>query len=91
MIEPNIEIRYILKFYHKKGKDAIRYKHGSNVVPVRIAQNWFKGFQSGKTINFYLYCQQLMRLKQEVEKKHPELTNRNGVVFTMITPDYTHL
>ncbi|GBP18720.1 Histone-lysine N-methyltransferase SETMAR [Eumeta japonica] len=34
----------------------------------------------GKTINGDLYCQQLMRLKQEVEKKSPELINRNAVV-----------
>ncbi|GBP75048.1 Mariner Mos1 transposase [Eumeta japonica] len=30
---------------------------------------------SDKTINLNLYCQQLMRLKQEVEKKQPELIN----------------
>ncbi|GBP42968.1 Fatty acyl-CoA reductase wat [Eumeta japonica] len=34
---------------------------------------------SGKTIHSDLYCQQLMRLEQEVEKKRSELTNRKGV------------
>ncbi|GBP76075.1 hypothetical protein EVAR_46943_1 [Eumeta japonica] len=32
----------------------------------------------GKTMDSDLYCQQLMRLKQEVEKKRPELINRKG-------------
>ncbi|CAH2237565.1 jg9818 [Pararge aegeria aegeria] len=33
------------------------------------------------TIDFELHCEQLMRLKQEVGKKRPELINRRGVVF----------
>ncbi|GBP60843.1 hypothetical protein EVAR_35391_1 [Eumeta japonica] len=33
---------------------------------------------SAKTIKSDLYYQQLMRLKQEVEKKRPELINKNG-------------
>ncbi|GBP54952.1 hypothetical protein EVAR_50396_1 [Eumeta japonica] len=35
----------------------------------------------GKTINLNLYCQQLMRLKQELEKKEAEFINRKGVIF----------
>ncbi|KAL0859687.1 hypothetical protein ABMA27_010802 [Loxostege sticticalis] len=35
----------------------------------------------GRTIDSELYCGQLMRLKQEVERKRPELINRRGVVF----------
>ncbi|KAJ0174901.1 hypothetical protein K1T71_010009 [Dendrolimus kikuchii] len=35
----------------------------------------------GKTIDSELYCEQLMRLKQKVERKRPELINRRGVVF----------
>ncbi|GBP74408.1 Histone-lysine N-methyltransferase SETMAR [Eumeta japonica] len=35
----------------------------------------------GKTISSNLYCQQLMRLKQEVEKKRSKLINREGVIF----------
>ena len=46
-------IRYILKFYYKKGKNATQaaskisdvYKH--NAVSVRLAQNRFKRFPSG--------------------------------------------
>ncbi|KAJ0183521.1 hypothetical protein K1T71_001497 [Dendrolimus kikuchii] len=33
------------------------------------------------TIDSELYCEQLMRLKQKVERKRPELINRRGVVF----------
>ncbi|GBP30135.1 hypothetical protein EVAR_94980_1 [Eumeta japonica] len=42
----------------------------------------------GKTINSDLYCQRLMRLRQEVEKKQSKLYNSK---FTMITPDHTYL
>lgn len=35
----------------------------------------------GQTINSDLYCQQLMRLKQSIQEKRPELINRKGVVF----------
>ncbi|GBP47158.1 Histone-lysine N-methyltransferase SETMAR [Eumeta japonica] len=35
----------------------------------------------GKTISSDLYCQQLMRLEQELEKKRPKLINSKGVVF----------
>ncbi|KAJ0172890.1 hypothetical protein K1T71_011066 [Dendrolimus kikuchii] len=35
----------------------------------------------GRTIDSELYCEQLMRLKQKVERKRPELINRRGVVF----------
>ena len=37
--------------------------------------------EPGETINFTLYCQQLMRLEQAIEKKLPELINKQGVVF----------
>ncbi|GBP81823.1 hypothetical protein EVAR_61051_1 [Eumeta japonica] len=33
----------------------------------------------GKTINSDLYCQQLMRLKPEVEKKRPDSMNRKVI------------
>ncbi|GBP95746.1 Histone-lysine N-methyltransferase SETMAR [Eumeta japonica] len=112
--------------------------HEPNAGSVRVAQNWFKRFQSsnfdvkveprsgrpvtdkvdaildiveqdhyissydipenlsvdhktglfivsflplGKTINWDVFCQQLFRLKREVEKKRTELMNRKGVVF----------
>ncbi|GBP26004.1 hypothetical protein EVAR_84564_1 [Eumeta japonica] len=34
----------------------------------------------GKTSDSYLYCQQLMRFKQEVEKKRPESINKKGTI-----------
>lgn len=34
-----------------------------------------------KTINSELYCEQLMRLNQEVKRKRPELINRRDMVF----------
>ncbi|KAJ0175787.1 hypothetical protein K1T71_008946 [Dendrolimus kikuchii] len=35
----------------------------------------------GRTVDSELYCEQLMRLKQKVERKRPELINRRAVVF----------
>ncbi|GFW85370.1 histonelysine Nmethyltransferase SETMARlike [Trichonephila clavipes] len=35
----------------------------------------------GQTLNSYLYCQQLDRLKLAINQKWPELANRKGVVF----------
>ena len=37
--------------------------------------------EPGQTVNSTLYWQQLMQLKQAIEKKRPELINRKGVVF----------
>ena len=34
-----------------------------------------------QTINFSLYCQQLMRLKQAIKQKRPELINRKRVIL----------
>ncbi|CAK1595888.1 unnamed protein product [Parnassius mnemosyne] len=43
---------------------------------------YYELLPSGKTIDSDLYCQQLMRLKQEIEKKiRLESINRKGVVF----------
>jgi len=42
-----------LKFYYKKGKNATQAAkkicnvYGHDTVSVRMAQNWFKRFQSG--------------------------------------------
>ena len=53
MSESNEEIRYILKFYYKKGKNACKPRknicdvYGPSAVSVRVAQIWFKRFQSG--------------------------------------------
>ncbi|GBP88584.1 hypothetical protein EVAR_68614_1 [Eumeta japonica] len=40
-----------------------------------------------KTINSDVYCQQLMKLKEEVEKIWLELINRKGVVFITVKLD----
>lgn len=53
MSESKEEIRYILKFYYKKGKNATQAAkkicdiYGPNAVSVRVAQVWFKRFQAG--------------------------------------------
>ena len=53
MNESNEEIRYILKFYYKKGKNATQVAkkicdvYGPSAVSVRVVQIWFKRFQSG--------------------------------------------
>jgi len=36
---------------------------------------------SDQTIDSNLYCQQLERLRQAIEKNRPELINRKGVIF----------
>ncbi|GBP36335.1 Histone-lysine N-methyltransferase SETMAR [Eumeta japonica] len=41
----------------------------------------YKLLPPGKTIDSDIYCQLLMRLKQEEEKTGPESINRKGVVF----------
>ncbi|CAH2233854.1 jg24036 [Pararge aegeria aegeria] len=43
-----------------------------------------------RTINSEFYCEQLMRLKQEVERKRLELINRRGVVFHHDNDDRPH-
>ena len=53
MSEEKEEIRYILKFYYKKGKNATQAAkkicdvYGHDAVSIRVAQSWFKRFQSG--------------------------------------------
>jgi len=53
MNENKEEIRYILKFYYKKGKNVIQVAkkicvvYGHDAVSVHVAQSWFKRFQSG--------------------------------------------
>jgi len=56
MSENKEEIRYILKFYYKKEKNGKTAKkicdvYGHDAVSVRVAQSWFKRFQSR---NFYI-------------------------------------
>jgi len=53
MSENKEEIRYILKFYYKKGNNATQAAkkncdvYGHDAVSVRVAQSWFKRFQPG--------------------------------------------
>ena len=35
----------------------------------------------GQTVNSVVYCEQLERLRQAIERKRPELSNRKGVVL----------
>ncbi|KAL0852079.1 hypothetical protein ABMA28_000324 [Loxostege sticticalis] len=58
----------------------------SNKVMLCLWWDWkgiihYELLPPGRTIDSELYCEQLMRLKQEVERKRPELINRRGVVF----------
>ncbi|GBP72724.1 hypothetical protein EVAR_43460_1 [Eumeta japonica] len=61
-------------------------KPGTRVPHEFTTWNWkaiihYELLPPSKTINLDLNCQRLMGLKQEVEKKLPELINRKGVVF----------
>ncbi|GBP69946.1 Histone-lysine N-methyltransferase SETMAR [Eumeta japonica] len=58
----------------KKSSDVYRPNTVSGTIHYELLRR-------GKTIKPDLYCQQLIRPKQEVEKKEPELINRKGVVF----------
>ncbi|CAH2236298.1 jg7061 [Pararge aegeria aegeria] len=61
-----------------------------NALPIPPHTIYYELLPPDRTIDSELYCEQLMRLKQEVERKRPELINRRGVVFIMITLDLTH-
>ena len=53
MSKNNEEIRYIWKFFYKKGKRATQATneicevYGHDAVSVRVAQQWFARFSSG--------------------------------------------
>ena len=70
MSEYNEEIRYILKFYYKKGKNATQAAkkicdiYGPSAVSVRVAQIWFKRFQSGNfDVKMHVALVALLRIK----------------------------
>lgn len=75
------EIRYILKFYYKKGKNAtnaankICAVYGPNAVSIRLAQMWFKRFKSG---NF--------SVKDEVRSGRP-VTDKISAIFEKVEQD----
>ncbi|GBP14997.1 Mariner Mos1 transposase [Eumeta japonica] len=80
----------VRKRSYSKGKQAPQTvaKPGSthNKLMARVSWDWqgnihYEFLPPGKTINLDLYYQQLMTLKQEVEKKRPESINRKDVVF----------
>lgn len=57
-----------------------------NKVMLSIWWDWkgivyYEVLLPGETIDSDLYCQQLIRLKQAIEKKRPELINRKGIVY----------
>ncbi|QQP41339.1 Putative DD34D transposase [Caligus rogercresseyi] len=45
------------------------------------AKTHYELLQYGQTLNSTIYCKQLDRLKQAIDQKRPELTNRKGDVF----------
>ncbi|GFS92862.1 mariner Mos1 transposase [Trichonephila clavipes] len=90
------KIWYILQFFFDKGKNASQLREAAQTVakPGLTARKFlqciwwdWKGIfynellPYGQTLNSDLYCQQLDRLKLEIDQKRPELTNRRGVVF----------
>ena len=42
---------------------------------------YYEILEPGQTVNSVLYCQQLTRLQEAIQKKCSELVNRKGVVF----------
>ena len=42
---------------------------------------YYEILEPGQTVDSVLYCQQLTRLQEAIQKKRPELVNRKGVVF----------
>ncbi|GBP45892.1 Mariner Mos1 transposase [Eumeta japonica] len=82
-------VKNVRKRSWSKGKQAsqIIAKPGLSRIKLMLCVWWdWKGsihyelLSLGKTINSDPYCQQLIRLKQEVDKKWRELINRKGVV-----------
>jgi len=58
----------------------------ANKVMLSVWWNWmeivhYELLQSGETINSVLYCAQLDRLNEAIQKEWPKLANRKGVVF----------
>ena len=42
---------------------------------------YYKILEPGQKVDSVLYCQQLTRLQEAIQKKRPELVNRKGIVF----------
>lgn len=42
---------------------------------------YFELLPNNRTINSDVYCQQLMKLKEAIKEKRPELAKRKGIVF----------
>ncbi|KAL0841534.1 hypothetical protein ABMA28_015204 [Loxostege sticticalis] len=74
---------FLKKLITDCGETRVNSQQGDAVC---VWWDW-KGFihyellSPGWTNDSELYCEQLMRLKLEVERKRPELINRRGVVF----------
>ncbi|KAJ0179078.1 hypothetical protein K1T71_004790 [Dendrolimus kikuchii] len=75
------KIRYISKFYYKKGKNTTQaakknsYVYGPNAVSVRVAQIWFKRFQSG---NFDI---------KDARRSGRPVTDKIDVIFEKVEQD----
>ncbi|CAH2243064.1 jg18671 [Pararge aegeria aegeria] len=72
------------------GETRVNSQQGDAVCVVGL-QGHNSLLPPGRTIDCELYCEQMMRLKQEVERKWPELINKRVWFFIMIMLDLTHL
>ncbi|GBP80864.1 Histone-lysine N-methyltransferase SETMAR [Eumeta japonica] len=63
--------RLTFPFRNTRILTCAKFKMAYNKFETSVRQN----------INLGLYCHQMMRLKQEIERKRPELFNRKGVLF----------
>ena len=74
--------------WKKKWTITNNYKPGSTANKVMMCVWWdWRGIVHnellllGQYMNSVLYCERLKRLRQAIERKRPELINRNGVVL----------
>ena len=42
---------------------------------------YFELLPRNQTINYNVYCRQVMKLDKEIKEKRPELVTRKGVIF----------
>ncbi|KAA5785601.1 hypothetical protein F3H09_31080 [Pseudomonas aeruginosa] len=89
MSESNEEIRYILKFYYKKGKNATQAArkncdvYGPSAVSVRVAQIWFKRFQSIQFKRFHFNFD----VKDTRRSGRRPITDKMDAIFEKVEQD----